>query len=154
MFVRNFNTNIAASGTLEMSANIQYLCTLVHGRALSQFDSLSADVGTTESLNVEYIIKGLELYFPPVNSFSKQKRVTRRRMKKPRSLKVRQYMARLIDLNEYLDLLPEAIFSDKIGVTESEKYIFNRMPDSWSKNAYVQGFDCESTSFQKAVNLF
>ena len=63
-------------------------------------------------------------------------------------------MARLIDLNEYLDSLPEAIFSDKIGVTESEKYIFNRMPDSQSKNAYVQGFDCESTSFQKAVNLF
>ena len=44
LFVRNFNMNLAASGTLETSAKIQYLRTVVHGEALRQFDSLSADV--------------------------------------------------------------------------------------------------------------
>ena len=28
------------------------------------------------------------------------------------------------------------------------------MPNSWSKQAYVQGFDCESISFKKAINMF
>ena len=43
---------LAASGTLEMGAKIQCFCTLVHGEALRQFDSLSTDVETTETLNV------------------------------------------------------------------------------------------------------
>ena len=28
------------------------------------------------------------------------------------------------------------------------------MPNSWSRQAYVQGFYCESITFKKAVNLF
>ena len=28
------------------------------------------------------------------------------------------------------------------------------MPNKWSKQAYVQGFDCEYISFKKAVNMF
>ena len=58
---------LMASGTLETGAKVQYLRTLVRGEALHQFDSLYADVEITEPLTVEYIIKGLALYFPPVN---------------------------------------------------------------------------------------
>ena len=28
------------------------------------------------------------------------------------------------------------------------------MPNSWTKKAYVQGFDCESIIFKKALNMF
>ena len=28
------------------------------------------------------------------------------------------------------------------------------MPNSWSKQAYVQGLDCETISFNKAANVF
>ena len=28
------------------------------------------------------------------------------------------------------------------------------MPNSWSKQAYVQGFDCEYITFKKSVNMF
>ena len=28
------------------------------------------------------------------------------------------------------------------------------MPNSWSKQVYVQGFDCENISFKRSVNLF
>ena len=52
-FVRKFNTTIAATETLDMSANIQYLRTLVYGESLRQFDSFSADVENIETLNDE-----------------------------------------------------------------------------------------------------
>ena len=39
LFVRNFNTNLAASGMLEAGAIIRYLRTLFHREALHQFDS-------------------------------------------------------------------------------------------------------------------
>ena len=44
--------------------------------------------------------------------------------------------------------------TDKIGVTELNNILLNSMPNSWSKQAYVQDFDCESISFTKAVNMF
>ena len=37
----------------------------------------------------------------------------------------------------------------------SLKEIFwNSTPNSWSKQAYVQGFDCEYITFKKAVIMF
>ena len=78
----------------------------------------------------------------------------RRGMEKPCSLDVRRYAARFIDLNEYLVSLLGATFPDNIGVTQLNEILLNNMPTSWSKHAYVQGFDCESITIKKTVNMF
>ena len=82
LFVRNFNMNLAASGTLEAGVKYQYLLTLVCGKALRQFDLLSTDIEGTHTLNIDYIIKVLAHYFYPVNFLSKQKLAMHRGMKK------------------------------------------------------------------------
>ena len=51
--------NLVASGTLEAGVKYQYLCTIVRGEALRQFESFSADVESTKTLNVDDIIKSL-----------------------------------------------------------------------------------------------
>ena len=89
LFVRNFNMTIDASGSMDMAENIQYLCTLVRGEALCQFDTLSADAESTNPLTVEAINLVLDAYFPPVISLPKKKRAMRRGMRKLRGLKVR-----------------------------------------------------------------
>ena len=64
MFVRNFQMTLAATGTLDMKAKVHYICTLVRGEFLLQFDLLSADVENTDTtLTVEYLIKGLACFF-------------------------------------------------------------------------------------------
>ena len=60
------------------------------------------------------------------------------------SLKVRRYAARLIDLNGYLAYFPGATMADKMGITELIEILLNSIPNSWYKQAYVQGFDCET----------
>ena len=50
---------LATSETLEAGSKIQYLCTLGRREALHQFDSLYADVESTQTLNNDDIIKGL-----------------------------------------------------------------------------------------------
>ena len=42
-------------------------------------------------------------------------------MKNPRSLKVRRYVAHLINLNEYLASCPGATMADKIGITQLDE---------------------------------
>ena len=37
--------------------------------------------------------------------------------------------------------------ADKIVVTESNEILLNSMPNIWSKQAYLQGFDYESIHF-------
>ena len=71
----------------------------------------------------------------------------RRCMKNPRRLKVRRYAACLVDLNEYLASFPVATMADNMGVTELNEILLNIIPNNWSKQYYVQGFDCETISF-------
>ena len=102
-----------------MEAKVQYLHTLVCGEVLHPFDLVSADAKNSETqLDVDYLLKGLAWYSPPVNSLPKQRRAMCRCMKNLRSLKLRRYAARLIDLNEYLDSIPGKTMYDKMGATE------------------------------------
>ena len=52
LLVHKFNMNIAVLRDLDMGTNMQYLCTLVHGEALHQFDSFSSDVESMETLTM------------------------------------------------------------------------------------------------------
>ena len=65
-------------------------------------------------------------------------------MEKPRGQKARRYAVRLIDINEYLAFFPGLTIADKFYWTELCEIILNSMHNTWSKQAYVQGFDCES----------
>ena len=103
---------------------------------------------------MDYYIKVLALYFPPVKFLSKQKRAMRHGMKKTCSLKLRHYVARLIGMNEYLASFLETTLADKMDVTELDDIILNRIRTSWYKQAYVQGFDYEYILFKNAVNMF
>ena len=71
----------------------------------------------------------------------------RRGMRKPRGLRVRRYVDLFIDLNEYLDSFFGFKLSDKIVVNELKIFLLNIMTNKWSKQAYVQGIDCEYISF-------
>ena len=61
-------------------------------------------------------------------------------MKNPRRLKVREYAACLVDLNELLASFPGTKLTDNIGMVELNGILLNSMPNSWSKQAYVQVF--------------
>ena len=59
LFVCNFNMTLAVSEMLKLGAKYQYLSNIFRREALRQFDSLSDDVESAETLKVDYIIRGL-----------------------------------------------------------------------------------------------
>ena len=63
-------------------------------------------------------------------------------------------MARIIDLNEYWVYFPGETLNDNIGVVKLNEISLNSMPKIWYRQAYVQGFDCNSITFKKSVNMF
>ena len=66
-----------------------------------------------------------------------------RGMRNLHGLKVRLYDDHMIDIDKYLDVLTWTKESNKICVTKLYKSLLNRMPNSCSKQAYMQVFDCE-----------
>ena len=57
---------LAAMGMLDTEVNVQYICTLVRGEALRQFELVSADAKNTETLlDVDYLLQGLAWFFFP-----------------------------------------------------------------------------------------
>ena len=75
-------------------------------------------------------------------------------MSKPRGLKVRGCADSLINLNKYLYVFPGENISEKRCVIEIHGILLNSMPNIWSKQAYVQGFDSESITLKEAVKFF
>ena len=69
-------------------------------------------------------------------------------MKNPRSLKARRYAAHLIDINDYLASFPGETMAYKMGINEISEILLNSMPNIWSKQAYLQGFDFKTISFK------
>ena len=66
------------------------------------------------------------------------------RMMKPHKLKVNCYADHLIDFNDYLAAFPGVKGADNIVETDLNEILLNSMPNVWSKQAYVQCFDCET----------
>ena len=62
-FLRNFKLTLKVSVTLASATKIQYLRTLVCGKALHQLDMLSFEVGSTTTDPLNLIILGLGTYF-------------------------------------------------------------------------------------------
>ena len=63
--MQNFQMTLEAAGTLETEAKVWYICTLVRGEALRQFDLVSSDTRSTETLlDVDGILKGLAWHYP------------------------------------------------------------------------------------------
>ena len=68
LFVENFQMSLAAMGTLETEAGVQYLHTIACGEVLRQFELLPAYMENTDThLDVDYLMKVLAWYPPPIN---------------------------------------------------------------------------------------
>ena len=121
-----------ASGTPGSGMKIKYLPMMVCGEALRQFDMLSDELGSATQVWVPTF---------SIRAMSKQKRAIRHGIRKPRSLKVRCYAARLIGLEEYLTMLPGANIRENNCVTELNGFLLNIMTNRWIKKTYLKIFD-------------
>ena len=99
-------------------------------------------VGSTTKTNLNLFILGLGTSFTPINDLTKKKRMIICGIRKPRKLKARLYAAHIIELNEYLSIFPGEKASSNFFERELNEIILNSITNGWSRQAYVQGFDC------------
>ena len=111
---RNYNMTLDALGTLTEDAKIRYLRTLICDTELHKFETICVHIRKITTTHLKQILLGLGTYCFPSNNFSNKKRLMRHGMRTPHKLKVRHYIAHMIELSEYLYIFPGTRTSYKI----------------------------------------
>ena len=74
-------------------------------------------------------------------------------MKNPRSLKFIRYTACMNDINESFSVLTGSMEVNKDYEMRINKILLNSMPNRWSRQLFVQVFDCETITKKSANNI-
>jgi hypothetical protein len=114
---------------------------LLSGEALMVFNTAATEHGNETNNNFTLSLQTLTTHIFPQRSLAFQKRYMRRFMRKPREMTTRAFAARVAELNAYLEEFPPFEDNQELDDTEIMDILENGVPNTWSKNMVLQGFD-------------
>jgi len=114
---------------------------LLEGDPLINFENSIALHGDETEENYQAVMRDLMLYIFPKKALRIQKRYMRRQMRKPREMRVRDFVARVQEMNNYLKYFPP--FEDVQILPEDEilDILESAVPNTWQKEFVRSGFD-------------
>ena len=78
----------------------------------------------------------------------------RRAMRKPQDLQFKIFMERLTNLNNYLPLFPGSNAAKNMDPEAFNNILLHTVPNSWARQAYIQGWDFEGRSYKETCDMF
>ena len=85
---------------------------------------------------------------------NKQKLAMRPAMRKPRDLPLKKFAAQLTELNNYLLLFLGSVNAKKMDPEELNDILLRAVPNSWARQAYLQGWDFEGRTYKGTCDMF
>ena len=137
------------------------------GETLTAFNNAATQVGNETIGNLKIVFKKVAASVFPIRAYAIQKQSMRRFMRKPRDMKIQEYVDRLQEINDYLVYFPTKdgeAEATKLPEEEIMDILLFGIPNSWSKKMVELGFDtlahtpnefievCERISFGETDN--
>ena len=152
--LRNFKIAIDGTGTTTPSGRINYLCMMLCGQALRDFNKLKYQCGGATNNHLKLIQEVLHEYFFPINALYKKKRLMRRTLRKPQSMTLKCFAARLTEINKLPPLLTGSDASKKMEMEDLNEIILHAVPNGWAKKSYLQGWYFEQKTYRETCAMF
>lgn len=130
---------------------------VLEGQSLTYFENALAGLTNPDdpamiaeetNANYELVMQEVTKRIFPTRALIMQRRIMRRDMRKPMGVKTRDYVARMLELNEYLDMFPPVPTTNgqppgpkKMQPDEMMDILEHGIPVTWFKAMVVQGFD-------------
>jgi hypothetical protein len=114
---------------------------LVMGDTLAVFDNAAQTHGNETNANFELCLRDVSTHIFPQRALAHQKRYMRRYMRKPREVAMREFAARVAEMNEYLSQFPPFDNDQSLTNEEIVDILEFAVPNSWQKSMVLQGFD-------------
>ena len=141
LFLRTVRKIIKGQNMTTGSAQYALLRQLLQGDALAAFDKAAKDNVTETVENYKKCVQGLIEHVFPRKALATQKRYMRRFLRKPRDMKIREFMNRLNEMNAYLKEFPP--FKENQGLPDDEIMDIAEfaVPSTWQKTMIMHGFN-------------
>ena len=156
MFLDNLNKGIVGQNITDGPGRYALAEKLLIGEMLTAFRTQSTARGNRTIVNFNIVMQDLASYVFKANDYRDQKSYMRRHMKKPRNLAIRQYVARVNELNSYLTMFPTGTVGQpatSLAEDEVKDLLFHGMPKSWQNKMVTQGFVYQDRSIPEFVSF-
>jgi hypothetical protein len=141
LFLKLVDRVLAGTNTTSGPNKYALIRRLLQGDALTAFNNAATAEGNETNANYEICCQKLIKHAFPKKALTDQKRYMRRFLRKPRDMKTRIFMGRLIELNDYLELFPDFQDNQKLAQDEIMDIAEYGVPNTWQKTMVLQGFN-------------
>ena len=114
---------------------------MLEGAALSKFDESALLHGPETMAHYDLCMADLAIYVFPIRALQIQKRFMRRNMRKSPYVKMKEYMARVKELNNYLLMFPNYVNGNELHEDELLEIYEYGIPKTWSRQFLLQNWD-------------
>ena len=129
---------------------------LLEDGALQAFENAARTAGAKTTQNYKAVIKSVTTHIMPKKALQKQKRFMWRFLKKPLDMKVKDFVERVITINELLTRFPDTsptVPAAKIPDHTILDLLESAMPISWQRHMVLQGFDPMDRTIAELVDF-
>lgn len=124
--------------------------------ALTAFNNAVTVIGNETVNNLKLVFKKVAATVFPLKSYFTQKQAMRRFMRKPKDMKIRDYVDRLMEINSYLVHFPVKDGEDAATSLPKEEMmdiLLFGIPNNWQKKIVELGFDSIAHTPQEFVEI-
>ena len=114
---------------------------LLSGDALTNFENYAVLRGENTVAKFKNVLKDLTAYVMPRKALSNQKRYMRRFLRKPIHMKIREFVARVQELNQLLSYFPPGGDNQRLSQDDLLELLESSIPNSWQREFTRTGFD-------------
>jgi hypothetical protein len=114
---------------------------ILEGASLAKFEDSTLTRGTETLEHFTQVLEDMGAYVFPRRALQMEKRYMRRYMRKPRKLKMREYMARVEELNNDLRYFPTFVPGATLHQDELLDIYEYGIPARWQSRFLLHGFD-------------
>jgi len=141
LFLRKFEQ--AAKGQALTSGPALYnaMRRLLIAESLAQFNAKAAELGNETAANYKACVQHVTDYVLPKRALRIQKRYLRRICRKPATMRMKEYIARYQEMNEYLAMFTPDGAANKLPEDEIIENLEFAIPTKWRKAMIMHGFD-------------
>jgi hypothetical protein len=126
---------------------------VLEGAALARFNASVIERGTETLEHFALVIDDMGAYVFPRKALEIEKRFLRRDLKKPRKLKMREFLTRVDEINHDLRYFPAFVPGARILEDELKGLLEMSVPDKWQEQILLQGFDTIQSSKQELLEF-
>jgi hypothetical protein len=141
LFIKSVRKIFAGQNITDGPGRYAIMRRLLQGDALAAFDRAAANQGTETRDHLEAVIRDLKTHVFPRRALANQKRYMRRFLRKPRDLKIREFVTRLVEVNEYLNEFPPSEANQKLPTDELMDIAEFAVPATWQRTMVLHDFD-------------